>query len=72
MTSKIFKRTMVIEGKSITLGVIFVSLCFLNIFTNIFLILVIVWKRHLWQVRFYIIGNLAVADIVGLLIFFIN
>ena len=26
MTSKIFKRTMVIEGKSIALGVIFVSL----------------------------------------------
>ena len=50
---------------------IFLSGSCITIFANIVIILLILRKRQLWHIRFYIIASLAVADIITLLMLII-
>lgn len=50
---------------------IFLSGSCFTIFANIVIILLILRKRQLWHIRFYIIASLAVADIITLLMLII-
>ena len=59
--------TMVENTKGIATATIFFTGCCITIFANVVMIALILWKRQLWQVRFYIISNLAVSDIMTLL-----
>ena len=56
--------TMVENTKGIATATIFFTGCCITIFANVVMIALILWKRQLWHVRFYIISNLAVSDII--------
>lgn len=58
---------MVENTKGIATATIFFTGCCITIFANAVIIALILWKRQLWHVRFYIISNLAVSDIMTLL-----
>ena len=59
--------TMVENTKGIATATIFFTGCCITIFANVVIIALILSKRQLWHVRFYIISNLAVSDIMTLL-----
>ena len=65
--TRIANTTMIENKKEIAAATIFFTGSCITIFANIVLIALILWKRQLWQVRFYIISNLAVSDIMTLL-----
>ena len=65
-------RLTVMNVKKIFLPVVGLVLWFLILIANILIVLIILQKRQLWRVRFYIIANLAVADIIGLVIFVVG
>ena len=59
--------TIVENKKEIAAAAIFFTGSCITIFANVVIIALILWKRQLWHVRFYIISNLAVSDIMTLL-----
>lgn len=58
--------------KKIFLPVVGLVLWFIILIANILIVLLILQKRQLWRVRFYIIANLAIADIIGLGFFIVG
>ena len=68
---KILKPT-VMNVKKIFLPIVGLVLWFIILIANILIVLIILRKRQLWRVRFYIIANLAVADIIALVFFVVG
>ena len=67
MSTRIVNTTMAENTNHIPTFTIFLTGCFITIFANVVIIVLILRKRQLRHIRFYIIANLAVADIITLL-----
>ena len=67
MSTRIANTAMAKNTNHIPTFTIFLTGCFITIFANVVIIVLILRKRQLRHIRFYIIANLAVADIITLL-----
>ena len=65
--SKLCGEWMESEKWLVITSILLCGLC-ITILANLIIVLLILWKRYLRRVRFYIIANLAVTDIIYLLI----